>query len=265
VLPKPKHLGVEYAAQFKDQSIAEAYQNRPPYPAGVFEILSKLITTEPRTVLDAGCGTGDVARPLVEFDQTLERIDAVDFSEAMLSKGRDLPGGTNPRLNWIESAIETAPLRPPYALVTAGESLHWFDWEKVFPLFQQILVPQGFVAVVGRSEHNSAWSGELLKLIQKFSTNKDFQPYNTIDEISKRGLFHKVGEQHPPPVKFTQSIESYVESIHSRNGFSRDRMTPEAAQAFDNQARDLLSEYTQTGSLELYIIGSVTWGLPGRF
>ena len=56
MLPKPKHLGIEYASQFKDQSIADAYPNRPPYPAGVFPILASLIVNSPRIVLDIGCG-----------------------------------------------------------------------------------------------------------------------------------------------------------------------------------------------------------------
>ena len=38
-IPKPKHLGPDYADQFKDRSVADAYVNYPPYPAEVFEVL----------------------------------------------------------------------------------------------------------------------------------------------------------------------------------------------------------------------------------
>ena len=67
MIPKPKHLGLEYAAQFKDRGIVDAYPHRPSYPPETFEILSHLIPDEPRTVLDVGCGIGDIARRLVEF------------------------------------------------------------------------------------------------------------------------------------------------------------------------------------------------------
>jgi hypothetical protein len=30
--PKPSHLGLKYAEQFKDSSIVEAYPHRPPHP-----------------------------------------------------------------------------------------------------------------------------------------------------------------------------------------------------------------------------------------
>ncbi len=53
MLPKPTHLGIEYAAQFKDTSIVEAYHHRPPYPAEVFEMLADLVVDEPCSVLDA--------------------------------------------------------------------------------------------------------------------------------------------------------------------------------------------------------------------
>lgn len=60
-IPKPKHLGPEYADQFKDQSVADAYVNYPPYSDEVFEVLDDLIQDEPRIVLDIGCGTGGAA------------------------------------------------------------------------------------------------------------------------------------------------------------------------------------------------------------
>ena len=57
-IPKPKHLGPEYADQFKDESVASAYLYRPPYPAELFDVLDSLIQGKPRLILDMGCGTG---------------------------------------------------------------------------------------------------------------------------------------------------------------------------------------------------------------
>ena len=90
IIPKPKHLGPEYAAQFSDQSVADAYVNYPPYSEEVFRVLDWLIQDEPRIVLDIGCGTGDVARMLAPL---VERIDAVDPSAAMIEVGRACKDG----------------------------------------------------------------------------------------------------------------------------------------------------------------------------
>lgn len=83
--PKPRHLQADYAAQFQDTSIVAAYHHRPPYPDEVFDILVGLLPATGRAVLDAGCGTGDIARPLAP---RVERLDAVDWSRPMIERGR---------------------------------------------------------------------------------------------------------------------------------------------------------------------------------
>jgi predicted TPR repeat methyltransferase len=95
MLAKPKHLESQYGAQFQDRSVVAAYEYRPPYTPQVFDILDSLITDTPRVVLDVGCGNGRIARQLVE---RVDRVDAVDWSEAMLEAGKQLPGGDHPRL-----------------------------------------------------------------------------------------------------------------------------------------------------------------------
>ncbi|HEY8862497.1 MAG TPA: class I SAM-dependent methyltransferase, partial [Candidatus Limnocylindria bacterium] len=93
---------------FRDTDVARAYRQRAPYPEETFAILESLLV-DPRTVLDAGAGTGALARRMLRF---AKRVDAVDPSEAMIQEGRQLPGGTDPRLAWIKGTAEDAPLDP---------------------------------------------------------------------------------------------------------------------------------------------------------
>ena len=139
----------EYAAQFQDAAVVAAYPSRPPYPDGVFKALAGLIGDGPRTVLDLGCGTGDLARRLAPL---VERVDAVDISEGMIALGKTLPGGDAPNLRWIVGSAEDAPIAPPYGLVVAGESLHWMAWDVVLPRVREALAPGGMLAIVGRGE-----------------------------------------------------------------------------------------------------------------
>ncbi|GHO86641.1 class I SAM-dependent methyltransferase [Dictyobacter formicarum] len=214
--PKPSHLGLKYAEQFKDSSIVDVYHHRPPHPDETVNALLALITDEPRTILDVGCGTGALARRLVN---SVERLDAVDFSQAMLNKARTLPGGDHPRLNWIYGRVEDVALNPPYVLITADDSLHWMEWDIVMPLFQRLLTPHGYLAIVGCGTESNPWDKDLLALISRFSTNREFRPYNLIEELQQRHLFQKVGSVLTQPVPFVQSGEDYIQSIHSRNGF----------------------------------------------
>jgi len=194
--------------------------------------------------------------------QRVERVDAVDWSRGMIENGMGLPGGDRPNLRWICSRVEDADLRPPYALITAGASLHWLDWDVVFPLFRDILTPRGFLAIVDRDGPPDSWGRELGDLLRRFSTNQEYQPYNLVDELAVRGLFHKMGERQGPVVAIRQSVDSYIESIHSANGFSRDRMEPAQATAFDSAVRRLVEPYATDGQVELQIHGTVVWGRP---
>jgi ubiquinone/menaquinone biosynthesis C-methylase UbiE len=259
MLPRPAHLTPDNAARFKDQSVVNIYPLRLPYPPQVFDILVDLITDEPRAVLDVGAGTGDIARGLV---RRVERIDAVDFSPAMIAKGRTLPGGDHPHLRWIYGAVETVALDPPYALITAGDSAHWMDWEVVFPRFGDVLTRGGVVAIVHRVKLPAPWQDGLEALIRQLSTMQNYQPFDLIDELEKRHLFHRLGERETTPITSTQSIDDYIASFHSRSSLSLDRMPAADAAAFDRQLRDLVSPWSKEGILELQTDGCIVWGKP---
>lgn len=259
MIPKPKHLGPEYAAQFQDRSVVIAYEHRPPYPVEVFDILIGLITDGPRAVLDVGCGTGKLARKLVE---RVDRVDAVDWSQAMIEMGKQLPGGDHPKLAWIHGRAEDASLHPPYALIVAGASLHWMDWYIVLPRFRKMLTSHGYLAITGDGWLPSPWDAEVQQIIPHYSTNQDYQPYNLVEELTWRGLFETVGAQETAPVRFIQSIDSYIESFHARNGFSRERMSREAAAAFDAAIKEVVLPFAEDGQIELQLVSTVAWGKP---
>lgn len=258
--PKPHYLGPEYAAQFKDRSVAEAYRHRPPYPAETFDILLALMRGGRGALLDAGCGRGDIARSMVAL---VERVDAVDFSQEMIERGKALPGGDNPHLNWIYSPIEQAPLNPPYDLVTAGASLHWMDWDIVLPLFARALRQDGYLAIVATRVLPPPWDDSLKAVLPRFSTNRDYTPFDMIPELERRRLFIQQGEQYTASVPFIQSVEDYIESFHSMNGFSRERMRPEMADAFDAEVRQLVTPYAASDELQLQVVAHALWGWPG--
>jgi SAM-dependent methyltransferase len=257
--PEPAHLGLKYAGQFQDRGLVEVYHHRRPYPDEAIEKLVELVTDEPRAILDVGCGTGDLARRLVQW---VERVDAVDFSSAMIEKGKTLPDGDDSRLHWIYGRIEEVALQPPYALITAGESLHWMQWNVVLPLFRRILTPHGYLALVMRDSEQNPWDEDLGRLIARFSTNQEFAPYDLTEELERRGLFQPHGVLNTKPIPVVQSGEDYIRSLHSMNGLSRERMGKQGAEAFDREVRRLLASHLDDGQVRLSVISRVVWGLP---
>src|SRR5258708_3436158 len=63
-------------------------------------------------------------------------------------------GVPKPSLRWMLGAVEEVQFGAAYGLVTAGESLHWMDWEVVLPRFAEVLTTTGVLAIAGRS-----WDG----------------------------------------------------------------------------------------------------------
>ena len=122
--PKPKHLGPQYAEQFKDHSVASAYLHRPPYPAELFDVLESLIQGRPRVILDMGSGTGAIAIPMAG---RVDRVDAVDPSEAMLKMAQTRPGWDQENIRWVCTSAEDFDYQGRYGLIVAGASLHWMD------------------------------------------------------------------------------------------------------------------------------------------
>jgi len=248
------------ARAFHDPDVVAAYRYRPPYPEEVFDILTDLITVVPRRVLDVGCGSGEIARYLV---RRVEHVDAVDFSLAMIETGKRLPGGNDPRLRWLCGAVEDTPLDPPYALITAGASLHWMAWPIVFPRFQSALARGGYLAIVEERITPDVWSA-LGDLIPRYRVDAYREPARPMmEEVQQRRLFHAVGERVTAKVPVVQSIDAYIASYHSRVGFARERMGEERAAAFDQEARRLLLASHPNGSITLKVAARVVWGVPG--
>jgi len=257
---KPAHLGSVYGAQFDDEAVARSYATRPPYPAEVFEILDGLQPAGPRSVLDLGCGTGDVALGLVG---RAGQIVGVDRSAAMLRVARGRHGGGHPSLAWHQVAAEDFAFDGPYSLVVAGESLHWMDWDTVLPSFAAALELDGFLALISRKEHEVPWGDSLKPVYSRYSTNQDYRPYDMIHHLESRGLFRTVGKWESELVPFVQPIEEYIEGLHSMSSFSRERMDPAAIGAFDDEVRAILLAHADENSiLHMEIVGSVEWGTP---
>ena len=240
--------------------MAAAYRHRPPYPVKVFDLLETLIVDNPRNVLDIGAGEGALARPLAA---RADRVDAVEISGEMVSAGRQRPGGTRANLNWIVGPTETAPLSGPYALVTAGASLHWMIWDQALPRIGLLMAPGAKLVIVDQSYHKLEWQDELLDVIIRHSRSPDFDPdFSLPDELERLGLFEIQGQHEIAPIAFQQATKDYVEQFHSTASLARELMPPEESSRFDAEVLDVVRGYESHGMLRMEVEASLIWGRP---
>jgi SAM-dependent methyltransferase len=254
---KPKGWASEYAAWFDESSLVERYHLRPPYPPETFELLASLALGSPRVVLDAGCGPGDLARGLAPH---VDRVDAVDRSAAMIARAQALP---DERIRWIHAAIEEAALEPPYALIVAGDSIHWFDWRAAFRRFRDVLAPTGWLAVVFRDWLREPQLREQLgPIYSRHGANPDFASLDPVKELERRGLFETVASHTTGPVPWTPTPEELIGCHHSQNGFLLEKMHSPAR--FDQEVMAAVEELvpSRDGRLQLDVAATITWGRP---
>ncbi|MEM7539817.1 MAG: class I SAM-dependent methyltransferase [Chloroflexota bacterium] len=268
MIQRPELMSQHNAEAFHGEDVVTSYQFRPDYADETFAILAALLNGNPRRILDAGCGRGDIARPLVASGDEIEGyeiegVDAVDFSAAMIAHGQQMPNGDHPNLRWHHGRIEEVPLDPPYGLIIAAASLHWMDWPVVMPRFRELLVPGGYLAVVNQRTTPDAWS-LLDGVIDEYRVDGTFEPFDLFGELERHHLFKPVGKQQTASLPFVQSIEDAVESYHSRTGFARTRMGKAKATAFDQAAREVLYAKYPSGIVQFEVAVSILWGLPGE-
>jgi len=259
---KPRHLAPDYASQFCDRSVVRAYAARPPYPARVFHELAALLPAKKGSALELGSGTGDLTFGLAAH---VEELVAVESSPAMLSAAIRRHASVPKHVRLVLANAEAFEPREKFSLVVAAESLHWMDWAKLLPNIARWLKHDGWLALVSpRRLVALPWEAQLRELIPRFSTNQDYQPYDLVEQLTQRGLFVEHGRALASEPSFTQSVDAYVESFHSRNGFSRERMSAEAAAAFDGALRTLVLAHSPSGEVSASVEATVVWGRPTK-
>ena len=242
---------------FSDREVAHRYRHRAPYPGEVLRTLRELLV-EPRTVLDVGAGTGALARPMAGF---AERVDAVDPSAAMIDEGRALPGGKDPHLHWIRGSAEDVPLVPPYGLITAGASLHWVDLDVALARLRDALAPDAVMAVADTEIVHGAYWPEVLAIIRAYSeVEHHTETPDLMERLHESGRFAIAGRMRTEPMPFEQSVDDYIEMLHSTSTLARVRLGDRAAR-FDAEVHAVFARHGLV-HLRYGVVGGVIWGRP---
>jgi SAM-dependent methyltransferase len=242
---------------FSDATVARLYERRPPYPDGILAALARRVVT-PNIVLDAGAGTGALARRMTAF---AERVDALEPAAAMIAEGMRLPGGSNPRIRWIEGRAEDAPIDPRYGLITCGASLHWMDPRVALPRFREALAPGARLAIVDNTNVHGAYREDVWAITDRFAAVATHpETPAAIAAVRASGLFSVEDEERTEPMPFEQSVDEYIEFLHSTSVLTRAQLGNRAG-AFDAEVRHVFTRHG-IGRLHYAVVGSITWAVP---
>jgi ubiquinone/menaquinone biosynthesis C-methylase UbiE len=132
-------------------SVAKLYDDtRPGYPAELVEFLAATAGLGPgSSVLEVGCGTGQLTKDLApyRFDLT-----AIDIGPAMIATARhDLADAA---VSFQACSFEDfAAADSSFDLIVSATAFHWIDPEVRFRKSARLLRPGGWLALINTGEH----------------------------------------------------------------------------------------------------------------
>jgi len=116
------------------------------YPTRLIERVIALVGLKPGdAVLDLGTGPGLLAIP---FAAAGFRVTAADPEPAMLKAAEQAASDVGVNLElWLGGSSELTPGMGPYRLVTMGRSFHWMDRARTLAMLDQLISPDGAIAL----------------------------------------------------------------------------------------------------------------------
>jgi len=136
---------LSFKDHFSTQS-ADYAKYRPRYPKALYDFLFSH-TKEKKIAWDVATGNGQVA---IELAEQFEKVIATDASESQISHAT-----SHPKVIYKVSMAENSGLPDGIAdLITVGQALHWFDFEKFFGEVKRAAKPGCFFAAWGYKLHH---------------------------------------------------------------------------------------------------------------
>ncbi len=127
-------------------AVAQLYgATRPGYPAGIVEFLAATAGVGPgSSVLEVGCGTGQLTADLARYGFNLT---AIDIGPAMIATAREALADAAVLFRAC-SFEDFAAADSSFDLIVSATAFHWIDPEVRFSKSARLLRPGGWLALL---------------------------------------------------------------------------------------------------------------------
>ncbi|MGC1872540.1 MAG: class I SAM-dependent methyltransferase [Acidobacteriaceae bacterium] len=182
---------LDHRARFADRATVY-HRYRSKFPPELLDVLRERCGLQAHSVIaDVGAGTGMLAEL---FLANGNRTFAVEPNAEMLALCRRLCE-PYPNLTCVQASAEATTLPDASVdIVAVGRALHWFDLPAAKREFQRVLVPGGWLAVMGNiweretGDFAKEYDSAVLKHARDLSTAKDrytiFEPARLQDFLA---------------------------------------------------------------------------------
>ncbi|RKR89629.1 methyltransferase family protein [Micromonospora pisi] len=238
---------------FRGEVVDFYHRYRRGYPEAVIDALVAAFgLTGDDTVVDLGCGTGQLAAPIA---RRVRAVVGVDPEPDMLSRARSAADGRGlTNTSWLLGTDTDLPAlgallgAGSVGAVTIGQALHWMRPDDLFPTLFPLVRPSGGVAVVTNGSplwlQDTTWSRALRAFLERWSGRRlDYACGTDTDSHQRyRASLAAAGfETHETYVAYQASLdlEQLVGSLYS--AFPVDQLpAPQRRPDFADQVRQAL-------------------------
>ena len=231
---------------------AEAYyaRYRPGYGDGAIQHLrQRFLLDDSATVLDLGCGTGQIAIPLSEH---VGDVVAMDPNDAMLREGRRIAGAAGrTNIEWrVGSDADLSEELGTFRLITIGRAFHWMDQERTLKRLYRMAEPGGGIAILDDDEWFTqgvhTWQDGVYGIVAEYiddlpdRTGPIDEYPNPWDELVAKFEFDDV-EKHTAEFEREWTIDDVVGYLFTLS-YSTPETIGDEKDALESDVRSLLAE-----------------------
>ncbi|MER6253704.1 class I SAM-dependent methyltransferase [Streptomyces sp. NPDC001584] len=240
-------------------SAAQAYaQYRPQYPTALFTGLAEHTSLDgTQTVLDLGCGPGTLTLPLAAL---AAHVHAVDIEPAMLAEGRALAAAEGiENITWTAADAANLPNLDlgPIDLCVMGKSFQWMNQDQLLADLDQLITPNGTVALISTAARSTASRPDWLDVIERVcvaflgpdylqANNPTAHPAEGRDDVLRKSPFStlrtRTWEQ-----RLTRTLDELV-GLQMSFAHTNPAVLGDRQPAFERALRDALTAYNPAGA-----------------
>ncbi|MBI2551317.1 methyltransferase domain-containing protein [Candidatus Uhrbacteria bacterium] len=225
---------------------------RPQYPQSVFDRLEAAFHLNAETtILDVGCGTGQLSIPLAKKGIS---VVAIDPSPEMLTEAKiqETNAGVARPVTWIQGNGEelSSLVRHPARLAVFGASIHWMDRDLVLKQCDGLIDAQGGVALLlspSTWNQKTDWAMLVREVIQQFlgsdrraGSGTYTTPSERHDVVLARSPFNRI-ETWKDEIAITRTVDEVI-GLQYSTSYCSPTLLGDNKEAFETMLRQRLLE-----------------------
>lgn len=175
------------------------------------DLLHRIPLELPATVVDLGCGAGNVTQVL-RRRWPAARLIGVDSSMAMLERAR----GTDPGVEWQLADLHTWAPSSPVELLYSNAALHWLDdHDALFPALVAMLAPGGVLAVQMPRNFSEPSHTSLYETVRDGPWRAQLEPMIRVEPTKPAAHYHALLAPHVRELDVWET--TYLQSLSGDN------------------------------------------------